>query len=155
MITMDDGYKEVYNIAYPVLVKAGLRPVLFIVPQYVGYGAYLNWSQLEELVSEGFVIGSHGYDHSNLRKASDAELEHQMADSKARLVERLGVAVDAFCYPYGSYDDRVLALLSAHGYSIAVTLNPSVFQQPDEPYRLSRLRVSYETTLAEFVELLP
>jgi len=155
LITIDDGYKEIYDLAYPIFQKTGLRPVLFIVPKYIGCGAYLSWEQLQELADQGFWIGAHGYDHSDLRRVSDKELEHQLGDSRRLLEEKLGIPVRSFCYPYGSYDARILAGLRTHGYVAAFTLNPSCYQQPGEPYRLSRLRVSYEMTLAEFTQLLP
>jgi len=104
IISMDDGYKEVYTVAYPIFVKTGLRPLLFIVLKYVGFPAYLDWPQLEELVAHGFMVGSHSYDHSNLRQVDDDALEEQIGGSKDQLVERLGVTIDAFCYPYGSYE---------------------------------------------------
>jgi peptidoglycan/xylan/chitin deacetylase (PgdA/CDA1 family) len=155
IISLDDGYKEVYTTALPVFMRTGLRPVLFIVPDYLGYGAYLNWSQLRKLVSVGFAVGSHGQDHSDLRGADDAELQRQVGDSRALLAEELDTSIDAFCYPFGSYDDRTLAALETHHYLTAFTLNPSFFQSAAEPYRLSRLRVTYDMSLEEFVELLP
>ena len=155
VISMDDGYKEVYGTALPVFTRTGLRPVLFIVPHYLGYGAYLNWSQLGKLASVGFSVGSHGNDHSDLCKVDDAELQRQVGDSRTLLAERLDIGIDAFCYPFGSYDDRTLAALATNHYSIAFTLNPSIFQSPTRCYRLNRLRVTYDMTLEEFTGLLP
>ena len=155
IITIDDGYREIYSDAFPILQEAGLEPTLFVVPEYVGYGAYMDWPQLEALAGAGFVIGSHGYDHSNLRKADDEELLRQIADSQAVLSEHLHVTVDAFCYPFGSYDERVMEMLEAHGYVAAFTLNPTIYQSPEKPYLLNRRIITYATTLDEFAELLP
>ena len=157
IISMDDGYQETYATAFPILSQTQLRPLLFIEPQAVGYPCCLEWSQLEELVAAGFFIGSHSYDHSDLRKVDEAGLEYQIGDSQAILSERLGVEIDAFGYPYGSgsYDERVLAALEAHGYTTAFTLNPTFYQSLEEIYRIGRLRVSYDTTFEEFTELLP
>jgi len=155
IITMDDGYKEVFTAAYPIFMETGLRPILFIVPQYVEYKAYLHWEELRALVADGFAIGAHGYDHSNLRKAGAAGLKRQLEDSRALLAERLGTTVDAFCYPNGSYDARTLAALETYHYTSAFTLNPTIWQSPEHPYQLGRLRVSYDTTMEEFALLLP
>jgi len=155
VISMDDGYKEVYTTAAPIFTETSLRPTLFITPRYIGYGAYMTWEQLGELATVGYAIGAHGYDHSNLRGMNDAELALQIGDSRQILKERLSVAVDSFCYPYGGYDDRVLAALEKHGYTTAVTLNPGYWQSPDQPYQLDRLRIDYSMTLTEFAELLP
>jgi peptidoglycan/xylan/chitin deacetylase (PgdA/CDA1 family) len=155
VISMDDGYREVYTTAYPILAETGLLPVLFVVPQYMGYGAYLDWPMLEELAAAGFAVGAHGYDHSDLRKAPDSDLPRQIVQSRAVLEERLGITVDSFCYPYGSYDRRTLDALAAAGYTTAFTLNPSAYQPYGDPYRLNRLLVTYETALSEFADLLP
>ncbi|MHB0856494.1 MAG: polysaccharide deacetylase family protein [Anaerolineae bacterium] len=155
IISMDDGYKEVATVAWPVFQRTGLRPVLFIIPTHCGYKAYLDWPDLEALVADGVAIGSHTYDHVDLRKASDADLQHQLGDSRTVLEDKLGVRVNAFCYPYGSYDSRVMDALAAHGYTTAFTLSKDVYQSPAQPYQLQRLLITYATTLEEFAELLP
>lgn len=155
IISMDDGYKEVHSVVYPLLKDTPLRPVLYIPPDHIGLRAYLDWDQLKELVDAGFLLGTHGYDHTDLRQAPDADLPRQVGGSKEVLEEALGVTIDSFCYPYGSYDERTLAALEAHGYTSAMTLNPFVYQVPGDPLRLSRLLVAYDTTLEEFTELLP
>ncbi|HHX44435.1 MAG TPA: polysaccharide deacetylase family protein [Chloroflexi bacterium] len=155
IISMDDGYKEVYTVVYPLLKDGPLRPVLYVPADHVGLRAYLDWDQLHELVDAGFWLGSHGYDHTPLREASDADLPHQVGASKAFFEEALGITIDAFCYPYGSYDQRTLSALTAHGYTSAMTLNPLGYQTPGEPLLLNRLLVDYDMTLEEFTELLP
>ena len=152
MLTFDDGYKELYDVVMPLLEPTRLRPVLFIVPEYLGYGAYLTWEQLAALAQADCIVGAHGYDHSDLRQASDDALNHQIVDSQKVLHEHLGLAVDAFCYAYGSYDERTLTLLDETGYRTGYTLNPSIYQHPDSPLQLSRLLVHYDMTLAEFAE---
>ena len=155
VISMDDGYKEVHSVVYPLLKDTLLRPVLYIPPDHVGLRAYLDWDQLRELVDAGFWIGTHGYDHTPLREASDADLPRQLGESKVFFEDALGITIDSFCYPYGSYDQRTLDGLVAHGYTSAMTLNPLVYQVPGEPLLLSRLLVDYDMTLEEFTELLP
>ena len=155
MITMDDGYADLHSVALPVYQETGLRPVLFIFPKVLGYGLYIDWDHLQELVDQGCIIGSHSYDHDNLRELDDDGLRYQIVDSRAVLEERLGTTVDSFCYPYGSYDQRTLDLLEAEGYTTGFTLNPTYYQRAESPLLLSRLRVDYGMSLDDFVELLP
>lgn len=155
IISMDDGYKEIHSVVYPLLKDTPLRPILYVPPDHVGLRAYLDWDQLRELVDAGFMLGTHGYDHTPMREAPDADLPRQVQGSKAFFEEALGVTIDSFCYPYGSYDQRTLDALSAYGYTSAMTLNPIVYQVPGEPLLLSRLLVHYDMTLEEFTELLP
>lgn len=155
MITIDDGYQEVLDVALPLFLETELRPVLFIVTDYVDYAAYLGWDELAGLAVQGFVIGSHSMDHSDMRQASDAEREQQIAGSKALLEEQLGVTVDAFCYPYGSLNQATKQAVANSGYRTAYSLNPTIYQSPDDPYFVGRMRVDYSTTLEQFVAMLP
>jgi peptidoglycan/xylan/chitin deacetylase (PgdA/CDA1 family) len=155
MITMDDGYADLYTVAMPVFLETGLRPVLFIFPKVLDYGMYIGWQQLEELVDIGCTIGSHSYNHENLRDLDQEGLRYEVVDSKLALEERLGIRIDSFCYPYGSYDQRTLDLLAEEGYTTGFTLNPTYYQRADSPLLLGRLRVDYGMSLEAFVELLP
>jgi len=155
MITMDDGYADLYTVAMPVFLETGLRPVLFIMPKVLGYGMYIDWDQLQELVDIGCTIGCHSYDHKNLRELDKEGLRYEIIDSRKTLEERLGTTIDSFCYPYGSYDQRTLDLLVEDGYTTGFTLNPTYYQRADSPLLLGRLRVDYDMSIDAFVELLP
>ncbi|NLG27871.1 MAG: polysaccharide deacetylase family protein [Chloroflexi bacterium] len=155
MITIDDGYKEVYTVAHPVFERTGLRPVLYVIIAYTQNSGYLSWDQLRELVAAGYSVGAHSYDHTNLRGLEAADLQHQIADPKSELERELGIAISAYSYPYGSYSDAIIAVLREQGYRTACTINPTIYQQPDQPFHISRLNVPYDMTLDEFAALLP
>lgn len=155
MITIDDGYREVLEEAYPLFLQTELRPVLFVVTDYADYAAYLNWDELGQLVDAGFMIGSHSIDHSDMTQASAKELEQQVAGSLSLLEEQLGVQVDAFCYPFGSMNQSVMDSVSASGYRTAYSLNPTIYQSPEDPFFIGRMRVDYDTSLDDFIAMLP
>jgi len=155
MITVDDGYKSVYEVVDPILAETDLRAVLFVIPSHMGYSAYVTWEMTQELAAAGHEIGVHTLDHVALRGESADVLDVQVGEAKRLIEEAIGRGVDAFCYPFGSFDDGVIAALEAHGYTTAFTLNGLPVQPADEPYLLNRLLVRYETTLEEFAEMLP
>jgi peptidoglycan/xylan/chitin deacetylase (PgdA/CDA1 family) len=155
MITIDDGYREVYTVAHPVFERTGLRPVLFVVIAYMQNSGYLSWEHLRELVAAGYTVGAHSYDHTNLRELAVADLQHQIADPKNELERELGITISAYCYPYGSYSDAIIAVLREQGYRTACVINPTIYQKPDHPFHISRLNVPYDMTLDEFAALLP
>jgi len=135
--------------------ETSLLPLLFVVPTYADFPAYLNWSQLKELEKAGCMIGGHGMDHANLRQTADDALDDQIGGVRSTLEKALGVTVNSFCYPFGSYDDRVLNKLANSGYRTGYTLNPTYYQQPDAPYQIGRTCISYDLTLDDFAALLP
>jgi len=154
IITIDDGYRDVYTVAWPILQSTSLRPAIYISPQYIGCSAYLTREQISELATNGFSIGVHGYDHSSLVEESDDELVHQIIDARDVLQAISGQNISTFCYPYGAYNDRTIQFLQANGYTTAFTLNHWLYQYKDAPYQLNRLRIDYDTSLTDLADML-
>lgn len=132
VITMDDGYRSVYKIGYPVLKKYGFTATLFIYTRFVGVSHLaITWEQLRHLKSEGFTIGSHTIDHSDLTRPQEGEDEtafiqriyRELQDSKKILDQKLQQDTIALAYPFGYYDYRVGNIAREAGYKIAMSVN--------------------------------
>jgi peptidoglycan/xylan/chitin deacetylase (PgdA/CDA1 family) len=80
----------------------------------------LSWDELARIDPSVVTIGSHTLTHPILPSIDDAALEREIVDSRRILEERLGRTVDLFCYPNGSLDPRVHAVV-ARTYRAAVT----------------------------------
>jgi peptidoglycan/xylan/chitin deacetylase (PgdA/CDA1 family) len=81
----------------------------------------MTWQELKQLHAEGHEIGSHSQTHAILPLVSDAQLEREVAGSRAHLKQRLGFEIESFCYPNGDCDARVAAAVQRAGYRHAVT----------------------------------
>ena len=81
----------------------------------------MSVEQIREMAKSGFEIGSHTLTHPHLPDISVEQLTREIVDSKNRLEDILGGEVVSFSYPYGDYDDRVLAASIEAGYDYAVT----------------------------------
>ncbi|BBO88396.1 polysaccharide deacetylase family protein [Desulfosarcina ovata] len=132
MITMDDGYRSVYNIAYPLLKKYGFTATLFIYIDYVGVSSKaITWDQLRELKRAGFYIGSHSVAHSDLSKQKKdedgsqymARLKREIFKSKQIIDKQLGQDTIIFSYPFGRRTSTVVSLSRQAGYKIGVTVD--------------------------------
>lgn len=130
-ITMDDGYRSVYEFAYPILKKYGFTATLFVYTDFVGVSkTAITWKQLEELKAEGFTVGSHTVSHADLTKRKDDESDREMSqrirrelkESKAIIDKRLNQDTDILSYPFGNFDSRVTKLSADAGYKIAVSV---------------------------------
>jgi peptidoglycan/xylan/chitin deacetylase (PgdA/CDA1 family) len=132
--TFDDGLLSTYTQAAPTLSAHGLTGTSYVVTGCVGVTTvpndcranpgqpYMTWEQVTDLRSTyGWEIGSHTVDHPCLassaasgspgcqaNKLTAAEVEAQMADSKAALAGH-GIDATAFAPPYGDYDNVVLS----------------------------------------------
>ena len=132
MISVDDGYRSTYDMAYPILKKYGFTATLFIYTDYVGVSSQaITWDQLRELKREGFTIGSHSVAHSDLSKQKKDEdkktyltrLKREIFRSKQILDEKLGQDTLIFSYPFGRQNQTVVSLARQAGYTIAVTVD--------------------------------
>ena len=130
-ITMDDGYRSVYQVAYPILKKYGFTATLFIYTDFVGVSkTAITWDQLREMKSDGFVIGSHTMSHSNLTEPQADESEKDFAarvrkelyESKRIIDAKLKQDTEVFAYPYGYHDHRAIELAQKAGYRLAVSV---------------------------------
>jgi peptidoglycan/xylan/chitin deacetylase (PgdA/CDA1 family) len=115
MITFDDGYRNNYELAYPILKELGLKANLFLVHETVGkHNAWhdpttepwlpmLDWSQIREMRSSGaFEFANHTMRHPRLDRIEPEQARWEVSEAKKRLEDALGSAVSAFAYPYGA-----------------------------------------------------
>ena len=144
VLTLDDGYKDNYIYAFPVLKKYNFPATIFIIVSEVGRPGRLSWEEIKEMQGSGLIIfGSHTINHPllNFIKA-DQELIKEISDSKKILEEGLGRRVNSFCYPMGRFSDKVRQAVIAAGYKIAVATNPGKKYPSNDIFVLKRLRIS-------------
>lgn len=98
----------------------------------------LTWGELQGLDPALITIGSHTLSHPILPTIDDAMLEREVRDSRQMLEQRLGRAVDLFCYPNGAQDDRVHAAVARH-YRAAVTTRYGLVPPTTDAHRMVRI----------------
>lgn len=91
--------------------------------------ALMSWDQLQEMQDSRLVaVGSHTCTHRRLTSAlNPAELEYEIVKSKTILQQRLGSAIDLFCFPNGDFNTAALSLV-AQNYKAAVTTRRGINQ---------------------------
>lgn len=145
VLTFDDGFKDFYSTAYPVLKKYGFKATLFVAPGLIGkFDKYLTWEQLRVISEDGLIeIGSHALMHSPLICLSPEEAGKRIRISKSILEERLGKSVSVFAYPYGALNYDIRKMVEESGYSGAAgTVYPRGQFKIKDPYNLRRVYVS-------------
>lgn len=99
-----------------------------------------DWESLRSLDASILEIGSHTATHPNLAQVSDSQtLENEIGGSKHSIEAKLGRPVKHFCYPAGSYDDRVLAEVQRHGYESATSTRFGFADPGDDLFQLRRV----------------
>jgi len=90
-------------------------------------GKPVNRLDLAEHVKKyaGHEIAAHALTHPDLTKLSIQEARREMAEDKEGLTRLFGKAPVGMAYPFGTYNDEVVDMLSALGFKYARTVNES------------------------------
>jgi peptidoglycan/xylan/chitin deacetylase (PgdA/CDA1 family) len=76
VLTFDDGYKNQYTNAKPILDKYGYKATFYIVCNYAEKNGRLKWEDITALYNEGHDIGSHTMNHADLSQTSKKETQY-------------------------------------------------------------------------------
>jgi peptidoglycan/xylan/chitin deacetylase (PgdA/CDA1 family) len=144
VITIDDGWKSQYDVAWPILKKYGYPFTMFIYTEGVrgghfGGGEAITWEQLGEMRDAGVDIEAHSVTHQDLRRPYDKVtrrrlsppeyeqwLHNEVVGCKQTLEQKLGIKVDCFAVPYGFYNQHIKDMARNAGYEAVFT----VYGQP-------------------------
>jgi len=154
VITFDDGYMDVYENALPIMQQYGFEGVAYIIAGQVEIGGFMHADQLKELRAAGWEIGSHTYNHVDLRQA-DTDLQLEIVDAKNDLEALIDGPVDTFAFPYGLTTPYATSLVEQAGFRSAVGLGGFSQHVPATGLYLSRIEVQGDFDLKTFADLLP
>lgn len=153
VITFDDGFRDFYTEAYPILAQAGFTASVFLPSAFIGMRFItgrecLSASDVRALADKGIEFGSHSVSHRRLVDLSPDELGTELRDSKATIEDVTGCAVTTFSYPFRfpERDVRFTAtlaqLLDECGYRGGVTTTIGRSSLHDDRRFLPRLPVN-------------
>jgi len=148
-VTFDDGWASQYDNALPVLEKYGVPATMYVLPGSINTPDYMSQAQIQAFASRGDEIASHTVTHPDLTKLSAAQLENELAQSKATLQQMFGpsAALD-FASPYGAYNATTTAAVQKH-YATQRNTDDGFNAQPwFNPYNILVQNVDSSTTTA-------
>ena len=145
-LTFDDGYKDNYTYAFPILKKYNFPATVFIIIKEVGRSQEdrLSWEEIQVMRDSGIItFGSHTLGPEPLINIkSEQKLRSEIFDSKRILEEKLGKRITAFSYAGGMFNENIRQLVINAGYKFAVATNPGKKFANDDIFALKRLRIS-------------
>ena len=139
VLTFDDAYRNVLQVASPLMQDRTMTGTLFVVADQVGGSnewdqakgmprlELMDASELKALADVGWEIGSHGCRHLELAKADETQQRDEVFRSKSKLESLLGIAPEFYAYPYGSYTESVKEMVRDAAYRGAL----SIFSRAD------------------------
>ena len=161
-ITFDDGYKNNLTNALPILIKnnfsstcyavSGLLGKTNIWDQSIGIAQTSLMSEVEigQWVNAGQEIGSHTDMHVNLLNTDDDVCRKEIGMGKIQLETVIGQSVSHFCYPYGLYTSKHVAMAADEGFVTATTTQRRRCHAQTNLLQLPRVPVLRSTSLPVF-----
>ena len=158
VVTFDDGWKSQYEVAWPIMKKFGYPFTMFIYTEGVrggslGGGEAITWEQLADMRDNGVDIEAHSATHQDMREGHtimvanpggkrtrtkltgpqyEQWVHNEVVGCKELLEQRLGIKVNCFAVPFGSYNEHVKELARNASYEAMFTVygQPITFTSP-------------------------
>lgn len=131
MLTFDDTEENQYAIAAPEMNKYGFKAVYFIMTVSLGRPKYMSKDQVKQLSEAGHVIGSHTWDHQNVKKYKGDDWITQIEKPTKTLEAITGKKVEHFAYPFGLWNPEAFPELKKRGFKSAYVLAEK--RDPSDP----------------------
>ena len=152
VITLDDGYRDLYTTAFPILAAHRFTAVAYIVTGFVNQPRYVTAEQIVEMDHAGIEIASHTVNHADLARMPFVACMNELVGSKSFLEHLLGHPVLDFAYPSGRISPTAIAAVHQAGYDTAVTEMVSIVHSQADRYTWTRIRVGGGESMSDFVE---
>lgn len=153
-VTLDDGFRDNYENAFPILGEYSIPATIFLTTGFVGSTnasmesrgfprrEMLSWREVAEMNKAGVCFGAHTMTHPRLPEMPTEQAHNEISESKRIIEDRLACSVDFFAYPYGLFTDETQALVKEAGFSLACSTRSGFNNCHTDPYALHRIEVN-------------
>lgn len=164
VITFDDGYRNFFTAAAPLLQERRMPAAMFLIVDRVRPNddavadswaaaddeSYLSWGEVKQLTERGFEFGSHTCTHRKLTELAAPEVDQELRQSKEAIVRELELENPPLAYPYGFTNDSIASLARALGYSCAITTETGFNDATTDCFKLRRTLVGDDDDVPAF-----
>lgn len=152
-ITIDDGFEDNYNQAFPLLRKYNMPATIFLASGVIGgtndwmkgrgfpERKMLNWNQIREMNEHQITFGAHTVTHPKLSVLNNTLAEQEIIQSKMSIEEHLGQPCKHFAYPYGLFNNTTPEIVQQCGFTLACSTRSGFNHHERDPYILHRIEV--------------
>lgn len=163
MLTFDDGYKDNYENAFPILKKYQFKGIIYILDG-IEYNKWdvdnpgnpekrftlMNQDELLEMQNYGIEFGGHTSTHPRLAELSTEQVKSEIINSKFNIEKIIGKELLSFAYPYGSLNEEVKRIPQEAGYKFAVATDSGSIVFSDDLFEIRRIGIFPTNNLFNF-----
>lgn len=163
MLTFDDGYKDNYENAFPILKKYQFKGIIYVLDG-IEYNKWdvdnpgnpekrftlMNQEELLEMQNYGIEFGGHTSTHPRLADLSIENVKSEIINSKSNIEKIIGRELLSFAYPYGSLNEEVKRIPQEAGYKFAVATDSGSIVFSDDLFEIRRIGIFPTNNLFNF-----
>ena len=168
-ITIDDGYRDTFVNAFPVLKEFNLQATVFLATDFIGTGKkmaryshlpgvdMLSWEEVQTMLKSGLIsFAAHTQSHPDLSKLIYTQQRNEITGSIRHVQEHIAdeVAQFVFCYTYGRYNGDTLRILKEAGIKLAFTVQYGWNTGKEHPLELKRICADGSYPMSDFMRRL-
>jgi peptidoglycan/xylan/chitin deacetylase (PgdA/CDA1 family) len=154
-ITFDDGLRDFYSNAFPILAEYGFTATMYLPTGHIGDTARefkgapcMTWSEICELHRAGIEFGSHTVSHPQLADLTPERVRGEVVASRSTIEDKLGTSVESFSYPFAfpetnrAFTRELQGMLQEAGYQNGVSTMIGTAEPGGERFFMKRLPVN-------------
>ncbi len=144
-LTFDDGYMDNATYVRQILREYGVRATFLVSTGLIDRDAaamdhmsalrgvslqsadVMSWENVDELLSDGHELGSHGHSHRNLARLAPGEQAAEITTSRNLLERHLGISPTVFAYPFGKpgvhFTETTKSIVASSGFQIGLAVH--------------------------------
>jgi len=154
LVTFDDGYRDNFTRALPIMERHQIPGVFFLLTDLVfdrSEGERVGEAPTKEELQTAaratrVTFGNHTASHPFVSRISVEEFDRELSRSQTRIREEMAVTPDLFAYPRGRARDvseEAALVLSKHGFTAAFTMMPGLVKDDTPQFRVPRIGMSH------------
>ena len=151
-ITFDDGYRDNFSFAYPMLKRLNVPFTVYVTTGFIDNKLPMWWYPNEQLglsteelkaldADPLCTIGAHTVNHPKLDTMTREQQYQEVAESKQILEALLGHEINHFSFPHGAHNDDTLAICHELGFETVVQSWGGPLRRGENPYPLPRINI--------------
>lgn len=116
IVSFDDGFRTVYENAFPVMKRYGIVGNVYLPTAYIGkIQNFLTWDMVQELLEAGWYFAAHTHTHMDIRRMDEVSAAQELTANNFEIEKRTGYIPEAFCIPYGGFNRNTVNLVRRMG----------------------------------------